>query len=119
MTAERTIKRQFNIEISPSDEDFCDLFKALEHDEIAKESVIEVLKEKNPVKNILHKFRVLSDSELEHKLNAFVESNKEFPPSVIMGKALSELRGKVSGQKIVDWFRKRFGDKIFERPPKK
>jgi len=33
MTSERNIRRQFNVEISPADEDYCELFTALEHDE--------------------------------------------------------------------------------------
>jgi Glu-tRNA(Gln) amidotransferase subunit E-like FAD-binding protein len=76
MTAERTIKKQFNIEIAPADEDFCALFTALEHDEISKESILEILKEKRAVKEILHKYRSLSEGELLRELTKIIEANK-------------------------------------------
>jgi glutamyl-tRNA(Gln) amidotransferase subunit E len=106
MTAERTIKRQFNIEICPSDEDFCDLFKALEHDEISKESVLEILKEKKPVKEVLPKFKSLSDSELMRELTRIIEKNKGVQFQALIGKAMAELRGKAPGQKIVELLKK-------------
>ncbi len=106
MTSERTIRRQFNIEISPSDEDFCDLLAALEHDEISKESVLEILKEKKPVKEVLRKYRTLSESELLRELTRIIEANKGMPFNALIGKAMAELRGKASGQKIVELLKK-------------
>jgi len=106
MTSERTIRRQFNIEISPSDEDFCALFTALERDEISKESVLEILKEKRPVREILHKYRMLSESELLRELTRIIEANKGAPFNALIGKAMAELRGKASGQKIVELLKK-------------
>ncbi len=106
MTAERTIRRQFNIEISPTDEDFCALFTALENDEVSKESILEILKEKLPVRDVLHKYKTLSESELLRELKRIVDSNKSLPINALIGKAMSELRGKASGQKIVDLLKK-------------
>jgi len=106
MTSERTIRRQFNIEIPPADEDFCVLFQALEHDEISKESVLDVLKEKKPVKDVLHKFRMLSEGELLRELTRIIEANKAIPMNALIGKAMAELRGKASGQKIVELLKK-------------
>ncbi len=106
MTSERTIRRQFSIEISPSDEDFCDLFEALEHDEISKESVLDILKEKKPVKEVLRKYRTLSESELVRELTRIIEANKSLPFNALIGKAMAELRGKASGQKIVELLKK-------------
>ncbi len=106
MTAERTIRRQFNIVISPSDEDFCDLFAALEHDEISKESVLDILKEKKPVSEVLRKYRTLSESELLRELTRIIEANKGLPFNALIGKAMAELRGKAAGQKIVELLKK-------------
>ncbi len=106
MTAERTIKRQFNIEISPSDEDFCALFTALEHDEISKESVLDILKENKPVKDVLHKYRLMSEGELLRILTKIIEQNKGLPMNALIGKAMAELRGKAAGAKIVELLKK-------------
>ncbi|HLF54998.1 MAG TPA: Glu-tRNA(Gln) amidotransferase subunit GatE [Candidatus Nanoarchaeia archaeon] len=106
MTSERTIRRQFNVDISPTDEDYCDLFEALEHDEITKESVLEILKEKRPVKEVLPRFKLLSDSELERELKRIIEANQKLPFNALIGKAMSELRGKAAGQKIVELLKK-------------
>ncbi len=106
MTAERTIRRQFSIDISPSDEDFCALFVALEHEEISKESVLDILKEKKRVKDVLHKYRLLSESELLRELTRIIEANKGLPFNALIGKAMAELRGKASGQKIVELLKK-------------
>ncbi len=109
MTSERTVKRQFNIDISPTDEDYCEIFRALEHDEISKESVLEILKEKKPVKSVLNKFKLLSEGELLRELTRIIESNKGMPFNALIGKAMAELRGKASGQKIVELLKKLAG----------
>ncbi len=106
MTAERTIRRQFNIEISPSDEDFCSLLAALEHDEISKESVLDILKENKPVKEVLHKYRLMSEGDLLRILTKIIEQNKGLPMNALIGKAMAELRGKAAGQKIVELLKK-------------
>ncbi|MEM3154231.1 MAG: Glu-tRNA(Gln) amidotransferase subunit GatE [Candidatus Woesearchaeota archaeon] len=106
MTAERTIKRQFGIEICPSDEDYCAILQALEHEEISKESILEILKEKKPVRDILHKYRLMSEGELLRALTRIVENNKGLPFNALIGKAMAELRGKASGQKIVELLKK-------------
>jgi glutamyl-tRNA(Gln) amidotransferase subunit E len=109
MTAERNVKRQFNMEISPSDEDFCALFQALEHGEISKESVLEILKEKKPVKDVLHKYRLMSEGDLLRALTQIVEKNKGMPFNALIGRAMAELRGKASGQKIAELLKKLSG----------
>jgi len=106
MTAARTIRRQFNVEISPTDEDYCTLFAALEHDEISKESVLGILKEKRPVKEVLHKYKLLSETELLRELTRIVEENKKLPINALIGKAMAELRGKAAGHKIVEFLKR-------------
>lgn len=106
MTSERTIRRQFNVEINPSDEDFCELFRALEHDEISKESILEILKLNKPVKSVISQFRTLSESDLLRALTKIVDDNKGMQFNALIGKAMAELRGKASGQKIAELLKK-------------
>lgn len=106
MTSERNIRRQFNVEINPSDEDFCELFRSLEHEEISKESVLEILKLNKPVKSVISQFRTLSESDLLRALTKIVEDNKGLPFNALIGKAMGELRGKASGQKISELLKK-------------
>ncbi len=109
LTTERTVRRQFNVDIAPSDEDYADLFEALDRDEISKESIVEIFREKLPVKRVLHKFRLMSQSELESALAGIVAKNKGVPFNALIGKAMAELRGKAPGQKIVELLKKMVG----------
>lgn len=106
LTAEKTIRRQFNVEITPTAEDFETLFTALADEKISKESVLDILKEKKPVKEVLHKYSLLSDRELELAVKKIVSENKGMPANALIGKAMGHLRGKASGQKIVEMIKK-------------
>lgn len=106
LTAEKTIRRQFNVEISPTATDFETLFAALSEERISKESVLDILKEKKPVKDVLGKYALLSDRELELAVKKIVSENKGMAANALFGKAMGQLRGKASGQKIVEMVRK-------------
>ncbi len=105
-TSERTIKREYNIEINPSEEDYREIFEALENDKIAKESVLEILKEGKPVKEIIGKYKSLSDADLEKELKKIISENKGAPFNALVGRAMAKLRGKAPGQKIVEMLKK-------------
>jgi glutamyl-tRNA(Gln) amidotransferase subunit E len=102
MTSQRTINRQFKIEINPADQDFTDLFAALEKEIISKESVLDILKENLPVKDVIPKFKVMSNKELESTIKSIVEANKGMPFNALIGKVMAQLRGKAPGQKIAE-----------------
>ncbi|MEK6849277.1 MAG: Glu-tRNA(Gln) amidotransferase subunit GatE [Nanoarchaeota archaeon] len=102
LTAERTIKRQHNIDIQPTEEDYKNLFKALNNEHISKESVIEILKENKPVADILHKYKSMSDQELLETLKDIAAKNQTLPYNALIGKAMAQLRGKASGEKIAN-----------------
>lgn len=102
LTAERTIKRQYNIDINPTDADFDALFKALNDEHISKESVLEILKENKPVHSILHKYKSMSDAELLTALKEIAAKHHELPFNALIGKAMAHLRGKASGEKIAN-----------------
>jgi len=103
--AVRTIKTQFNKDVSPSVEDFEALFEALNADKISKESVLKILQEKSPA-TAISKYKVLSDKELEKALKKIISENKDLPFNALIGKAMSKLRGKASGQKISELLKK-------------
>lgn len=106
LTAEKTIRRQFNIEIKPTEQDFETLFEALSTEKISKESVIEILKENKPVKEIISKYQVLTDKELEQEIRKIIYENKGMQVNALIGKAMQKLRGKASGQKIVEMIKR-------------
>ncbi len=106
LTAEKTIRRQFNIQINPTEEDFETLFEALSEEKISKESVLEILKENKPVSQVITKYQVLSDRELEQEVKKIISENKGMQLNALIGKAMQTLRGKASGQKIVEMIKK-------------
>ena len=100
ITSASQVKKQFNVDINPTEEDFDIIFKELNEEKIAKESVLEILKENKPVKDIISKYELMSDADLEEELKKIVEEKKDLPFNVIIGKAMGKLRGKASGKKI-------------------
>ncbi|MBS3148579.1 Glu-tRNA(Gln) amidotransferase subunit GatE [Candidatus Woesearchaeota archaeon] len=106
LTSERNIKRQFNIEINPSNEDYCELLLSVEHDKISKESVLDILKENKPINTVIHKYHVLSDSQLQIELKKIIDENKGKPYNALIGEAMKKLRGKASGQKIAEMLKR-------------
>jgi len=100
------IRREFNVEIDPCDDDYFALFDALSKNKIAKENVIDILRQNKPVSDVLQNFKQLSDSELKSVLKGIADKNKGLPLNALIGKAMSELRGKAQGQKIVEFLKK-------------
>jgi Glu-tRNA(Gln) amidotransferase subunit E-like FAD-binding protein len=105
-TSPKQVKNQFNVDINPTEEDFTIIFDELEKDKIAKESVLEILKENKPVKDVISKYELMSDAELEKELKKIVSENKGMPFNALIGKAMGKLRGKASGKKIAEALKK-------------
>lgn len=100
------IRREFNVEINPSDDDYFALFDALSNGKISKENVIDVLKVNKPVVDVLQNFKQMSDADLKSALKKIVDKNKGLQLNALIGKAMAELRGKAPGQKIVEMLKK-------------
>ena len=98
--AAKTIKRDFDIEINPTDNDYKDLFKAISIGEISKESVIDILKENKPVIKIISRYALMPPIELDEKLREIISLHQGKQTSVLMGIAMKELRGKAAGEAI-------------------
>lgn len=79
------------------------IFDALEQERIAKEAVKEILSEISTGKGFeLSRHELLSDAQLEKAVKAIVQEFKNLPLNALIGKAMERLRGKASGQKIVE-----------------
>jgi len=52
------------------------------------------------VAEVLSKYKVLSDAELEAEIKTIAEENKGVQFTALIGKAMQRLRGKASGEKI-------------------
>jgi glutamyl-tRNA(Gln) amidotransferase subunit E len=105
MTAAKTIKRQYGIDIAPTDDDYRALFGALAGRQITKESVLDVLRENIPVAEAIHRHHVISDTELRATLKKIVQENKGTPLNALLGIAMKQLRGKSPGEKIAQFLK--------------
>ncbi len=108
LSAVKQVKKEFNVDISPSKEDFEILLSHLDKEEIAKESVFRILKD-GPVKNVIERFKLMPDAELEKELREIAAENKGVPFNALIGRAMAELRGKASGKKIAELLKKLMG----------
>jgi len=106
MTMDKTIKRQFGIEIKPSEEDYDDIFSGLNKGKIAKENVMEILKENKPVKQIINKYMMIGDEDLENEIKKIVEEKKGLAFNALIGEVMKKLRGKASGKKVSELIKK-------------
>ncbi len=105
LTAAKTIKRQWNIEITPTVDDFRELFVALSIGHVSKEAVLDILKENKPVASVLPKYHTISDTELRAALKKIVQENKGMQFNSLIGIAMKQLRGKASGEKIAQFLK--------------
>lgn len=105
MTSAKTIKRNHNIDIQPTEDDFRALFVSLSTNQISKESVLDILKENKPVVAVLPDYYTISDTELRAALKKIVQENKGMPFNALIGVAMQHLRGKAPGEKIVQFLK--------------
>ncbi len=83
------------------------IFAALNDARIAKQAVMELLREVASGKGLnIEKRRLISDSELEAEIAKVVSENKGLPFNALIGKAMERLRGRADGKKIVEMLRK-------------
>ncbi len=104
LTAEKQIKKQFNKDVVLKDADFEELFIYLNAGKIAKEATLEIFSKtaEKPIQDIIVEYKLMNDSELEKEVKQIVHENKGQPFNVIIGKVMSQLRGKADGKKIVN-----------------
>lgn len=105
MTAAKTIKRQHDLDINPTEDDYRELFGALAGGQITKETVLDVLKENKPVAEAIHKYHVISDTDLRATLKKIIQENPGVAYNALVGKAMGQLRGKAPGEKIIQFLK--------------
>lgn len=109
LSAAKQVKKEFNVDIHPTNEDFRCIFEHLNNETIAKESVLEILKENKPVKDTITQFKLMPDSAIERELKKIVKQYKNLPFNALIGKAMAKLRGRAAGKKIVDLLKRLVG----------
>jgi Glu-tRNA(Gln) amidotransferase subunit E-like FAD-binding protein len=80
-----------------------EVFNLLNQEKIAKDSVIEILRQipsGKSIEEISKSFMQMSDNELKEELKQIIGANKDAPFNALMGIAMGKLRGKASGKKI-------------------
>lgn len=106
MLAVPQVKKEFNIDINPTKEDYELLFKELSDGKISKDSILVILKENKPVREIVSKFELMPDKDLEKEIKEIIKENKNIPPNALIGRAMAKLKGKAEGKKIVEIVKK-------------
>jgi glutamyl-tRNA(Gln) amidotransferase subunit E len=102
LTTPKIMRRKYNIEINPTDQDFQTLFEALNEGKVAKESIEDIFKEQKPIKDIIAKYQLMSDKDLESEIRKIIAENKGIQFNALIGKVMAVLRGKADPKKIIE-----------------
>jgi glutamyl-tRNA(Gln) amidotransferase subunit E len=101
------IKRNYNLDSDKLTEDnFKELFLYLSQDKIHKDIVINVLIDMLKGTFDLNKYATLSTEKIHQVLKEIVQNNPNAPFSALMGAAVKQLGGKVSGKVISEELKK-------------
>ncbi len=105
----KEIKTRFGIEPRLNESDFREILSYLNSGKIPKEAVLGILLERSKgakIRDIIGKYAVLSDKELEKEIREIIKQNKGMHVNALVGKAMEKLRGRAEGKKIVEILRK-------------
>src|SRR3989338_4374960 len=104
----KELKSRFNVDPKKiSGKDFEFVFEHLESKAINREAVKDILLDIAQGKHIdLNKYKHLDTKEIENKLKEIIAKNKGASFSALMGEAMKEFKGKVSGKQISDLLNK-------------
>ncbi|MBW3002943.1 Glu-tRNA(Gln) amidotransferase subunit GatE [Candidatus Woesearchaeota archaeon] len=104
----KELKRKHNLEHAKvSRTEYESLFLNLDNGLISKESVEDIMLKHIKGEHVDYSdYKLLTDDEIKSMLKDIVKKNKGAKFNVVMGKAMSELRGKAEGQKIAEFLKK-------------
>lgn len=107
-TYPKEIKTRFGINTDNlKEKDFLNVLKHYKKGEVAKEAILEMLKDLAQGKKLnLSKFKSIDEKEVEKKLKEIIEKNKGAPFNALMGEAMKEFRGKIDGKLIMEKLKK-------------
>ena len=106
LSTPKIMRRKYNLEINPTDQDFQVLFEALNDGKISKDNIEDIFKEQKSVKEIITKYHAMSDKDLEVQIKKIVSENKDLQFNALIGRVMGVLRGKADPKKIVDMLNK-------------
>lgn len=102
LSVPKIMRRKYNIEVNPNDQDYQTLFEAMNSGKVSKDSLEDIFKENKPIKEILHKYQLMSDADVEKEIKKIVSENKGLPFNALIGKVMAVLRGKADSKKIIE-----------------
>lgn len=106
LTTPKIMRRKYNLEINPTDIDFQALFEAMNEGKVSKDSIEEIFKEKKPIKDIIGKYKLMSDADLEKEIKKIINDSKGMQFNALIGKVMGVLRGKADPKKIIELLNK-------------
>jgi len=104
----KELKTRFNVDPKKiSGKDFEFVFEHLESKTINREAVKDILLDIAQGKHIdLNKYKQVDNKEIENKLKEIISKHKGASFSALMGEAMKEFRGSVSGQEVMKALKK-------------
>jgi glutamyl-tRNA(Gln) amidotransferase subunit E len=109
----KEIKTRYNIDITPSDSQYEQIFSKLNSGDIAKEAVFEILlaigKGEQDKTIDFTKYQT-SEDELIEFITKTIAEKPNLNENALMGLVMKEYRGKYSGQKILELIKKYKGE---------
>jgi glutamyl-tRNA(Gln) amidotransferase subunit E len=106
INSEKEIKKRYKKEIDAT-KYIEEILDYLEKGKITKSAVFEILVEiANKKKPDYSKYMLMDEKEIKKILKEIVEKNKGAPFNALMGQAMTRLRGKADGKKIVELLKK-------------
>lgn len=105
LSTAKDVKRKLNQEESVFlPEHFDSIFSSLNSDQISKDAILDVMLEVakgSQLKKTLTRFKKLSRQELTAKVASLKKKYSSLPQGALIGKAMSELRGRADGKEIM------------------
>ncbi len=106
VSSPKQIKKKYDIDIEPTKKDYDLLFEKIETGSIAKDMILDILKEDKPVHEIIHQFSLMPKEELEPIVREIYEQNPNERQNVLMGLIMQKVGSKASGKDVSEILRR-------------
>jgi glutamyl-tRNA(Gln) amidotransferase subunit E len=98
----KLINKKFGLDLNISYDTILDVLHFVNNGEINQESVTEILKENKPVSEVIEKYKMVTDDELESLVKTIIHDNKDKNQKAMIGIVMNQLRGKGEPKKIIE-----------------
>lgn len=102
----KQLQRKYNLQIHPTAEEFHAVFTALSAGKITKEALLDIFRGKGSLHERISSFSLLSDKELEKKIEEIVAQLPDVSLKVLSGQVIDALKTRADVQKIVQILQK-------------